>query len=120
MYCEGGGAIMRFFLPPGAGAGAVAGAFFSDGGSSKVGDMPPDMDLCAVAEYPELRVFIELTVSLRPSLGTSGCGAEWVPFVDVAACAVFCRSSFSFFFYSLVCSPGQSAGTFISHLLWQV
>ena len=31
-----------------------------------------------------------------------------------------CLSAFSFFFPSFDCSPGHSAGTFSSHLLWQV
>ena len=39
---------------------------------------------------------------------------------STAAAAAACLSTFSLFFSSFVCSPGQSAGTFIWHLLWQV
>ena len=80
IYCAGGGATILFLL------GAVTGGFFgSSGGSSVVGDMPPDIDRCAVAEYPELKVFIEFTVSLRLIRGNSEAPPAEVPLLEQMA-----------------------------------
>jgi energy-converting hydrogenase Eha subunit B len=76
--------------------------------------MVPERERWALVVYPELKLFIvSCLVKVAPP----------VPFVagatgaSTAALAAACRSALSFFFSSFVCSPGHSAGTFISHLL---
>lgn len=74
--------------------------------------MLPDNDLVALAAYPEERLFIVFClVRVGPELRPFEGG------VAVASKAAACRSALIFFFSSLVCSPGQSAGTFMWHLL---
>jgi len=48
--------------------------------SSSLGETAPEMLLCAVAEYPELKVFIELIVSLLFIRGRSLADSDDPPF----------------------------------------
>lgn len=116
MYCVGGGATILLFL-------IVAGLLA--GGGDPAPSVPvsslgilPETDLFALAAYPELRVsMVLLLLSAGSSVTPSGgppllCGGATL---DNA-----CLSAFNFFFPSFDCSPGHSAGTFSSHLLWHV
>ena len=94
---------------------AASGGFSSAGLSCP--EVDPDIDGRAECELSE---FIVLD---RVSSGAS----ELLECTDVIVVlglrslfAASCRSALSFFRSSLVCSPGQSGGTFISHLLWHV
>jgi hypothetical protein len=74
--------------------------------------MLPDTDRAALAAYPDDRLFI-VSCLVNP-------GGDVTPLEEGASAAneaAACRSTFSFFLSSLVCSPGHSAGTFIWHLL---
>lgn len=117
MYDVGGGATILFFRAPV--APALEGAEVTDtlvfGVDSPWRPARPvvDTDRVALAAYPELRLFI---VSCRVNPRRS------LPFIGEAGAsgttlAAACRSALSFFLSSFVCSPGQSAGTFIWHLL---
>ena len=116
MYCVGGGATILFFLSV---AGWLAGAadpapsvVISSAGSF------PETDLFALAAYPELRVSMVLVLL---NAGSSVMLSRGPPLLcGGATLDAACLSAFSFFFPSFDCSPGHSAETFSSHLLWQV
>lgn len=77
-----------------------------------------ETDRLALTAYPELREFMVL---LLLSAGSSETPLRWLPFGGGGAVLdTTWRSAFILFFSSFDCSPGHSAGTFISHLLWQV
>lgn len=93
-----------------------------------------DMLRFALAAYPEDKVFIEPMVSLRCRFGMSPRPLLMLPLLlfmsplplevgtglEATACAVDCRSALIALRASLSSSPGQSAGTLSSHLLWHV
>jgi hypothetical protein len=109
--------MTRFFLATGGVAVLVGRVELGiSGGVSSAGDKGPVMDRCELAAYPDV---VEATVSERPSTGSSAtCAGGPLGFSNEFAASW--RSCFSFLRSSFDCSPGHSAGTFISHLLWHV
>lgn len=96
-------------------AGAAGRGVDGSGGTSSIGDVgPPVIDRRALCAYPELKEFIVFDL-VRVGESVATVGEDAVGFNSELAASW--RSALSFFRSSFVCSPGQSAGTFISHLL---